>query len=109
MIFAFVVSFVVVRKIIFSRGRILKIAVVFYNTVIGLEFAFVNQTSRTFDRLSGFFFRNRSVFQFLICFTRSSVGRDRFLNLFFFAVQIIVAGNKCCFRSSHDNAYPRGF
>lgn len=62
MIFAFVVSFVVVRKIIFSRGRILKIAVVFYNTVIGLEFAFVNQTSRTFDRLSGFFFRNRSVF-----------------------------------------------
>lgn len=56
MIFAFVVSFVVVRKIIFSRGRILKIAVVFYNTVIGLEFAFVNQTSRTFDRLSGFFF-----------------------------------------------------
>ena len=53
MIFAFGVSFVVVRKIIFSRGRILKIAAMFYNNVIAVEFAFVNQTSRTFDRLSG--------------------------------------------------------
>lgn len=64
MIFAFVVSFVVVRKISFSRGRILKIAVVFYNTVIGLEFAFVNQTSRTFDRLSGFFLETVLFFNF---------------------------------------------
>ena len=37
----------------FSRGRILKIAVVLYKKVIGVEFAFVNETSRTFDRLSG--------------------------------------------------------
>lgn len=66
MIFAFVVSFVVVRKIIFSRGRILKIAVVFSNNAIGAEFAFVTQTSRTFDRLSGFK-KKRSIFQFLIC------------------------------------------
>lgn len=42
MIFVFVVFFVVVRKIIFSCGRILKIVVVFYNIVIGLEFVFVN-------------------------------------------------------------------
>ena len=54
MIFAFVVSFVVVRKIIFSRGRTLKITVAFYNNVIGIKFAFVNETSRTFDRLLGF-------------------------------------------------------
>jgi len=52
MIFAFVVSFVVVRKVIFSRGRTPKIAVVFYKTIIGVEFAFVNQTPSTFDRIS---------------------------------------------------------
>ena len=64
MIFAFVVSFIVVRKIIFSRGRILKIADVFYNNVIGVGFAFVNQTSRTFDCLSGLNIKNVIFFSF---------------------------------------------
>lgn len=40
MIFAFVVSFVVVRKIIFSSGRTLKIAVAFYNNLIGCRVCF---------------------------------------------------------------------
>lgn len=49
MIFAFAVSFVVVRKIIFSRGRTLKITFVYGHgkKITFLLFAFVNQTQHS--------------------------------------------------------------
>ena len=65
-------------------GSILKIAVVFYNNAIGLEFVFVNQTSRTFDRLGIFFEKNCSIFQFLICFFQELGRQGSFLKFVYY-------------------------
>ena len=91
MIFAFVVSFIVVRKIIFSRGRTLKIAVAFYSNVIGVEFASLSIKRQEQPIVFPNNKKKPYMFQFLICFTRSSVGRGHLV--FFPADQIIVAGN----------------
>lgn len=60
MIFAFVVSFVVVRKIIFSSGRTLKIAVAFYNNLIGCRVCFCQSNVKNIR--SSFWIKKNAVF-----------------------------------------------
>lgn len=84
MIFAFVASFVVVRKIIFSSGRTLKIAVAFYNNLIGCRVCFCQSNVKNIRSSFGIKKKKTLYFSVLNLFYLKLGRKGSFLKFIFF-------------------------